>query len=45
MNVLDPIPDDVYRCIQHICSDLSDRMEIYGLAGTGCESPFFPFLL
>lgn len=40
MNILDPVPDDAYRRTQHICSDLSDRMEIYGLAGTGCKSSF-----
>lgn len=42
MNILDPVPHDPYRRTQHICSDLLDRVEIYGLAGTGCKFPFSP---
>lgn len=44
MDILDPIPNDAYCRAQHICSDLTDRMEIYGLAGTGCEFPLSSIL-
>lgn len=44
MNILDPISDNVYHRAQQICSDLSDRMQIYGLAGTGCKCCFSSFV-